>query len=92
MHHADTELTGLSRRGDSPHYTVHPHVACVTPDQTIGDVHQRRFAGAILAEECVNFSGAEREIGPVQCLDGAESLLDASQLEDRGHPTQSPVG
>ncbi len=60
-------------------------------DETLGYVHQGRLAGTVLTQERVELAGHQREIGPAQCLHGAEALPDAAERENRrsGH---RPVG
>ena len=66
--------------------------ARIRPDQPVRDVHERSLTGPVLPQQRVDLAGAKRKIGPAQCLHGAESLLDAGKLENRGHQGQRPVG
>ena len=45
-------------------------------------LHQRRLAGAVVADEAHDLAGADGEVDPVQSLDRAESLADSLQLEE----------
>jgi hypothetical protein len=47
------------------------------------DLHQRRFAGAVFADEAVDFARTEREIDIAQRVNAAEGLRDAAHLEKR---------
>ena len=49
------------------------------------DLHHRRLAGAVLADQRVNLAGHEREIDPVQHLDRAETAGHAPGFENRAH-------
>jgi hypothetical protein len=92
VHHADSETPRLTGRPDPANGTLKPHRPCIRPHQPICNVHKGGLAGAVLTQQCVNFAGSKYEIGPAKCLHGAESLLDADELEDWGHLGQSPVG
>ena len=45
-------------------------------------LHQRRLAGAVVADEADHLAGVDGEIDPVQSLDRAESLAHVLQLEE----------
>ena len=45
-------------------------------------MHQRRLAGAVVADEADAFAGIDGEIDAVERADGAEMLFDAVQLDD----------
>ena len=45
-------------------------------------VHQRRLAGAVVADEADALAGRDREVDAVERPDGAEMLLDAVQRDD----------
>ena len=45
-------------------------------------LHQRRLAGAVVADEADDLAGVDGEVDPVQRLDRAESLADSLQLEE----------
>src|SRR6185312_5138454 len=57
---------------------------CAVDDQPTGigtlgtgnDLHQGRFSGAILTQQRVHFSPADRQVDMVQCTDRAEPLAD----------------
>ena len=53
----------------------------------VQDLHQRRLAGAVLAEEGVNLAAADAEIDAAERLDAGKALGDAGCLDDeiRGH-------
>ena len=46
-------------------------------------MHQRRFAGAVVADEPQAFAGGDGEIDAGKRADGAETLFDAVQPYDR---------
>ena len=45
-------------------------------------LHQRRLAGAVLAQERVHLAGADVDVDRVQDLDGAEGLAEATAFQD----------
>ena len=51
------------------------------------DLDQRRFAGAVLAEQGVNFAGMKRKRDVVERLRGVEALGDAANIQDRRNPS-----
>ena len=53
------------------------------------DLHQRRFAGTVFADDCVDGPGVRREIDATQGLDAAKAFLDAfgdDRLSCHAHP------
>ena len=61
-----------------------PDLALVGPVEPVEDVHQRRLAGAVLAEQRVHLARLEVEVDVVVGDDAGEALGDAAQLEDGG--------
>ncbi len=57
------------------------NLAGVGPVEPVEDVHQRRLAGAVLAEERVHFALAELEVDVVVGDDAGELLRDPAHLE-----------
>ena len=47
------------------------------------DLDQRRFAGAVLAEQGVNLAGIKRERDVIERLRGVETLGDAANFQER---------
>ena len=80
--HADAELPGLARRGNWAGRFIHPHLTCVRPYQPVRYVHESGLAGAVLAQQCQHLAGGEYEIGSAESLHGAESFVDADELEN----------
>src|SRR5688572_18353278 len=63
------------------------------------NLHERRFAGAVLAEEHVDFASVERQVDPIERHDARKRLADAAHLENRrgavhgsGNSTGGPPG
>ena len=49
--------------------------------EAVEDRHQRRFAGAVLADNAVDRALADRQVDVLVGVDGAEALVDADQLD-----------
>ena len=60
---------------------VEPDLALVGRVEPVEDAHQRRLAGAVLAEQRVDLAAAQVEVDAVVGDDGAEALRDPAQLE-----------
>lgn len=52
-------------------------------------MHEGSLAGPVLPQQCLNFSRSHCEVGPAQCLHGAESFLNPAELESRGHGSEA---
>src|ERR1700722_13581053 len=55
--------------------------ATIRCDAAVEDVHQRRLARAIMADDANTLAGAERKIGAVQSPDSAIGLFDANEID-----------
>jgi len=62
MHHADTGRDRLYRRGKGPRIAIDDDLAGIRPVDAGENIHQRRFAGAVFAQQRVNFPGPDLEI------------------------------
>src|ERR1700722_5399467 len=51
-------------------------------DAAVEDVHQRRFAGAIVANDAYALAGLKRKIGAVQSPDGAVGFFDTGKIDE----------
>ena len=56
------------------------------------DLHQRRLAGRVVADEAEDLAGIEHEVDVAQRLHGAERLLDAAHLDDGLRLAASGIG
>ena len=74
VHHADAELDRLRRRVDLDRLAVHADLALVGVVEPVQDRHQRRLAGAVLAQQGVHLAGPQVEVDPVVRDDGTEPL------------------
>ena len=70
---------------------VEQHFASVGREDAGEDVHQRRLAGAVLAEQRVNLAALEVEIDAAQSLHAAEMLGDAAHGEQRRRRFDRPA-
>ena len=82
VHHADARGDRGVRRVDRERLPVQEHLALVGLVEPVEDVHQRRLARAVLAEERVHLALAEVEVDRVVREDAREALRDAAELED----------
>ena len=62
---------------------VDQHLARVGLLDAADDLHQRRLAGAVLAEQRHDFSGADLEVDAAQRVHAGKALVNAPKLEDR---------
>ena len=70
------------RRGERDLLAVEQDLARVRVVQPVEDVHQRRLAGAVLAEQRVHLALAELEVDVVVGEHPGELLRDSAELED----------
>ena len=83
MHHADAGREGVARRAEMDLVAVERHAAAILRVYARDDLHQRRLAGAVLADQAVDLAGAQHEIDVAQGRDAAEGLRDAIHGEPR---------
>ena len=74
---------GGARIGEAHGRAIDPHVAGVGLDHAGENVHQRRLAGAVLAEQRMDLALAQVEIDAAQRLNAAEALDHAVHGEQR---------
>ena len=82
VHHPDPGGNRAVRRADVGRLAVQQDLALVGPVEPVEDVHQRRLAGAVLAEQCMHLAGAEIEVDVVVREHTRKALGDPAQLED----------
>jgi hypothetical protein len=70
----DVKRTASRRRGSLPRRAVEP----------VDDVHERRLAGPVLAQERVHLTAPQLEVDASLACQRAEALGDAAELEHRG--------
>ena len=81
MHHADAVADRLARGADSDRLAVDADLAFVGFVEAIENRHQRRFAGAVLADDAVDHAALDDEIDVVVGVNRAEALVDADELD-----------
>ena len=74
---------GIARALEPHRLTVDPDLALVRVVQPEQDVHQGRFAGAVLAEQGVDLAATNGELDAVVGDDAGESLDDPPHLDCR---------
>ena len=62
MHHADARLPRIARRSKMHGLPVQAHLALIPGMHAGNDLHQRRLAGAVLADQPVDLAGQQREV------------------------------
>ena len=82
VHHADAVLDRGLRRAELGRLAVDQDLALVRPVEAVEDVHQRRLAGAVLAEQRVHLALAQVEVDAVVRDDAGEALRDPTKLEN----------
>src|SRR5438046_1053132 len=80
---ADAQGPGTCGTRDRDHLAVAADRSCVGFDQTVDDLHQRRLAGAVLAQDRMTLTGHDREIGPVVRRNSGVVLSDSLELAPR---------
>ena len=93
VHHADAAGEGLGRTGEGDGALVDDDGALVRPVDPLEETHQRRFAGAIAADDGVTVPRCHREVDMVVGDEGAEAARDAARAEaDRRRAAGSARG
>src|SRR5262249_57962393 len=67
------------------------NLAGVFPVRAAEDLHQRRFARAVLAEQHVDVAGLERQIDAVERDHAGKRLADTAHLERNHSITDGPT-
>src|SRR5580692_1735956 len=81
MHHADAVADRLARGADSDWLAVDADFTSVGFIKAVQNRHQRRFAGAVLADNAVNHSAFDDEIDVVVGVNRAEALIDTDEFD-----------
>ena len=84
VHHPDPAVDRVLRRLEDDGLAVHEDLALVGPVEPVEDVHQRRLAGAVLAEQRVHLARPQVEVDVVVRDDPRKALRDPAKLEDGG--------
>ena len=78
---ADALLTGVVHGPEVRGRAPEPHLALVGLQRARDDVDEGRLAGAIFAEEHVDFSGEQVEIDVIESLHAGKPLAQCAQAE-----------
>jgi hypothetical protein len=79
----DAGRLGLADVGEADHAAIQPDLALISCMDAGQDLHQRRFAGAVLAHQRVDFAFAQLEARVAQRSDAAEVLADCEGRQER---------
>ena len=82
VHHADAGMDGIARRVEAHGLAVQEDLSGIGPIEPVEDVHQRRLAGAVLAEQRVHLTAPDVEADVVVRYDAGELLANSPHLED----------
>ncbi len=83
VHHANPGSQRVGRAANRHGMPLDANLAGIRAVHAEQDVHQRGFAGAVLAEQPQDFTMMEGEIDGSIGVHRAEALVDAAQLEQR---------
>ena len=81
--HADARPDRILGAVDLALLPVDPDGPAIGPVVAVEDVHQRRLAGAVLADDAVDRAGGDLQIDGLVGVDRAEALVDAAELDRR---------
>ena len=83
VHHAEAMADGVVRRAETHRLPAQPDLPLVRPVQAVEDAHQRRFAGAVLAEQRQDLALPQLEVDRIvgERAPG-KPLGDAAQLDE----------
>jgi hypothetical protein len=89
--HADAAGDGVGRAAEAHGLPLDQQLAGVGLVEPEDHVHQRRLAGAVLAQHAVDLAAAQRQVDGVVGEDAGEALGDAPRLEDDVGPAVGQV-
>ena len=84
VHHPDPAVDRVLGRVERDRLAVEPDLALVGLVEAVEDVHQRRLARAVLAQQRMHLALPQVEVDVVVGDDAREALRDAPHLEDGG--------
>jgi hypothetical protein len=82
VHHADPALDRVLRRAERDALAVEDDLTLVGLREPVEDVHQRRLAGAVLAEQRVNLAAAKVEVDVVVGDGAGKDLRDSPAVRE----------
>jgi hypothetical protein len=81
VHHADAMADRLARGTDSDWLAVDADLTSVGFIKAVQNRHQRRFAGAVLADDAMNHSAFDDQVDVIVGVNRAEALIDADEFD-----------
>ena len=87
----DAKRLGLGTRTIWRGFTVKKDTARCRFKEPAEDLHDRRLACAVLADQGVDLTARKRKIHAMQHLDRAKALVDIAKGEDLGHRVTQPA-
>ena len=87
----DAKRLGLGTRTIWRGFTVKKDTARCRFKEPAEDLHDRRLACAVLADQGVDLTARKRKIHSMQHLDRAKALVDIAKGEDLGHRVTQPA-
>src|SRR5215813_13632113 len=85
MNDDDTGLCRSARRSEFNNFAVEQYLACVGAVNARQDLHQRRLARPVLADDGMDRAAARAETHPVERLHARKTLADVARLENERH-------
>ena len=82
--HGDAATARVLRAGRVVGSAVERHRARIGSNRPAQHFHQRRFAGAVLADESMDFAGTQFQVNAVESLGRAEALADVGHRQANG--------
>ena len=80
-HHADAQPAGARRIGDDGLHPLPQDLAGIGVQHAVDDLHQRGFAGAVLAQQRMDLARLQDEIDAVVRQTARKALGDAAQFK-----------
>ena len=91
MHHADSGGDGRLAVGDLDGPAIDADLAGIGVVEPVEDGHQRGFSRAVLADDAVDRSAADRQMDVLVGLNRAEALGDADEFDGEGRIRRPPL-
>src|SRR6516165_6701729 len=82
MHHTNPGQNRLRWAHEVHELATQPYLAAVARQKTVEDVHQRRLAGAVLADEGMNLAGMDPQRRVMDGDKSVEALRDMRHVDD----------
>src|SRR5690606_8973407 len=92
VHHLDAQPLRILRAREAHRLALEDQLAVTRHEQPGQDLHQRRFAGAVVADDPEHLARGDVEVYVLERRDGAEILADAPGFEQwRGQAAILPL-